>query len=209
MTTGIWRSSSSTTTSSISKLSSSDANNDKDTGNKHNKNINKIKGGGHNNNVKNVIRYQIQKVQRFINEIITGDVRRPSTRFVQQVLYWITAADSVHSVFLNEYSELYLSFCSPIPVDRGALVPSVYSKLFYFARLRPRLLYAIGALVRALQLCTPFRKVLDPCVGVGAGVNLCALLAGSRWVKPFVLGWATTKWVRIIIARDCILFFIW
>jgi hypothetical protein len=48
----------------------------------------------------------------------------------------------------------------------------------------------------SLQLCTPIRKVIDPSIGVGAGINLCALLAGSRWIKPLVLGWATTKWVR-------------
>ncbi|CAJ1938304.1 unnamed protein product [Cylindrotheca closterium] len=73
----------------------------------------------------------------------------------------------------------------------------MYSKLFVFARLRPRLLFSVGALLRALQLCTPFQKVIDPSIGVGAGVNLCAVLAGSRWVKPVVLGWATTKaiWV--------------
>ena len=75
------------------------------------------------------------------------------------------------------------------------MVPSVYSKLFYFARLRPRLVFSVGSLLRALQLCTPLGRILDPSIGVGAGINLCAILAGSRWVKPLVLGWATTKYL--------------
>jgi hypothetical protein len=51
------------------------------------------------------------------------------------------------------------------------------------------------SLLCRLQLCTPLGKVIDPSIGVGAGINACALLAGSRWVKPFILGWATTKWI--------------
>jgi hypothetical protein len=137
-----------------------------------------------------------QSLMTFYNNLRTGNVVRPCTIFMQHVLYWLTAADAVHSLFLNEYSGIYKwLYASTTITEKTALVPSMYSKLFYFARLRPRLLYAIGALVRALQLCTPFRKVLDPSIGVGAGVNLCALLAGSRWVKPFVLGWTTTKWL--------------
>lgn len=85
------------------------------------------------------------------NQWRIGDVLRPCTVALQHVLYWITAADAVHSLFLNEYSGIYkLLYASSTITERThALVPSVYSKLFYFARLRPRLLYAIGALVRA------------------------------------------------------------
>ncbi|KAG7367673.1 hypothetical protein IV203_030344 [Nitzschia inconspicua] len=140
---------------------------------------------------------KVQSILGWYNNLRKGTVHQPCTMVMQHILYWITAADAVHSLFLNEYSGLYgfLYSSSSALAERMSLVPSVYSKLFYFARLRPRLLYAIGALVRALQLCTPLRKVIDPCIGVGAGVNLCALLAGSRWVQPFVLGWATTKWL--------------
>jgi hypothetical protein len=111
-----------------------------------------------------------RRFRDIINEFITGNVRKPSSRSLQHLLYWITSLDAIHSVFLNEYSSLLLYFSSPIPPERTSLVPSVYSKLFYFARLRPRLLYSIGALIRALQLCTPFRRVLDPTVVCVAGL---------------------------------------
>ena len=69
----------------------------------------------------------------------------------------------------------------------------IYSRVFFFARLRPRLLFSVGALFRGLQLCTPLQQVFNPSAGVGVGVNLCALLAGSRWVQPVVVGWAATR----------------
>lgn len=125
---------------------------------------------------------------------MTGFVRRPSHRLIQHALYWITAADTVLSVILNEYSDFSLPGASVVlPMEKQGVVREVYSKLFYFARMRPRLLYSIGALVRALSLCTPLRYLLDPTVGVGAGIHFFAYLAGSRWVKPVILGWTTTK----------------
>jgi hypothetical protein len=121
---------------------------------------------------------------------LTTGVVDPGPRFVHRLLYLITAADALQYVFFNEYS-------ASMKFANGLAKTSVYSKLFFFARLRPRLLFSVGALLRALQLCTPFRKVIDPSIGVGAGINLCALLAGSRWVKPVVLGWATTKFAWV------------
>lgn len=114
----------------------------------------------------------------------------PGPRYFHELLYWATAADALQFVLFNEYSNF-------LNLSTVRAKPSMYSKLFVFARLRPRLLFSVGALLRALQLCTPFQKVIDPSIGVGAGINLCAMLAGSRWVKPVVLGWATTKcaWV--------------
>ena len=116
---------------------------------------------------------------------------QPGPKFVHHVIYWLTAEDAIHSVIRNEYTNFIIRL--PTATNKQNL----YSKLFYFARLRPRLLFSVGALLRALQLCTPFRHVLDPSVGVGAGVNLCAIFAGSRWVKPVVLGWTVTKWAWI------------
>ncbi|OEU06825.1 hypothetical protein FRACYDRAFT_252909 [Fragilariopsis cylindrus CCMP1102] len=91
---------------------------------------------------------------------------------------WITACDTILSVVLNKYTgilNLPLAFADVY--EKQGVVREVYSKLFYFARMRPRLLYSIGALV-----------------GVGAGIHLFAFLTGSRWVKPLILGWGTTKW---------------
>lgn len=60
-------------------------------------------------------------------------------------------------------------------------------------KVRPRTLYSIGALLRGLCLCTPLETIFDPCMGVGAGVNLCGLLADSQWVPVLILGFATSK----------------
>jgi hypothetical protein len=131
--------------------------------------------------------------------LVSGTVK-PGPQFLQHCLYWLTAADAVGCVFLNEYSSILTghnhNHNNNHHNNNNNMIPYsvLYSKLFYFAKLRPRLLYAIGALLRALQLCTPCRCILDPTIGVGAGINLCAILVGSLWVKPLVLGWATTKW---------------
>lgn len=116
-----------------------------------------------------------------MNELITGHVRKPSHRYFQHALYWLTAVDTVISVFLNEYTDFsFPGAPALIPIEKQGMVREVYSKLFYFARMRPRLLYSIGALVRALSLCTPLRHLLDPTVGVGAGIHFFAYLTGSR-----------------------------
>lgn len=128
-----------------------------------------------------------ERLLKYWENLTAGHVK-PGPRVFHQLLYWITAADAVQSVLLNEYRHV----SSAIP--HGAF-PSVYSKLFYFARLRPRLLYAVGALLRALQLCTPVGRILDPTIGVGAGINFCAIIASSRWVKPLILGFCSTKFL--------------
>jgi len=127
-----------------------------------------------------------------ISELVTRFVRKPNRWYFQHALYWMTAADAMISVFLNEYSDFPIALIVS-PNAKPGVVNEIYSKLFYFARMRPRLLYSIGALVRALSLCTPLRYLLDPAVGVGAGIHFFAYLTGSRWVKPLILGWATTK----------------
>jgi len=126
----------------------------------------------------------IQKIHRALT---TGKVKS-GPKFVHHCFYWITSLDAVYSIFENEYCTSFRGF---VVVKHTPVI----SKLFYFARLRPRLLYSVGALLRALQMCTPLERIFDPRVGVGAGINLFAFLAGSRWVKPLVLGWATTKWL--------------
>jgi len=134
-----------------------------------------------------------------IEAIVRGDGSvQPFGRNTQHFFYWFTAMDTILSVFRNQY-------CSPLKFvdaflselsqnNKQGVVQKAYEKLFYFARLRPRLLYSVGALVRALSLCTPLHHIIDPTVGVGAGIHLFAFLSGARWVKPVVLGWATTKY---------------
>ena len=65
--------------------------------------------------------------------------------------------------------------------------------MFYFAKLKPRLLFVIGACMRGLQQTTVLQYVFEPNSGVGVGLNLLALWVGSQWPAPLVLGWAASK----------------
>lgn len=130
-------------------------------------------------------------LQAVIQNVTTGTVNA-GPRVIHHALYWLTAADAIQSIVHNQYTDLMGVLATR--QHHKNMVPAVYSKIFYFAQLRPRLLYAVGALLRALQLCTPLGRILDPSIGVGAGINLCAMIASSRWIKPLILGWATTKY---------------
>lgn len=131
----------------------------------------------------------------------------------------------------NEYQsvESGMKFL-PTPLrDRSATnrIAAAYKAVFYFARLKPRLLFVVGACLRALQQTTVLQLVFDPSVGVGvrgrasklcttprptvaplsprashaqqAGLNILALMTSSRWPSPLLLGWATSKpfWVLL------------
>lgn len=128
-----------------------------------------------------------------VDTVTSGNNVTPGPKFLHHTLYWFTAADAIQSVLRDQYTDL-LGAVTTRPME-NKVVPVVYSKLFYFARLGPRLLYAVGALLRALQCCTPLERILDPTIGVGAGINMCAMIATSRWIKPLILGWATTKFI--------------
>lgn len=110
-----------------------------------------------------------------------------------QFLYIFSAVNPFLAVFFNDYSQM-CAFIPHIQTDRHVNVLSrTYETLFFFARLRPRVSFAIGAALRALQLTTAFQHVFDPSVGVGFGLNLLCLYAKSRWPSTIVLGWALTK----------------
>lgn len=115
--------------------------------------------------------------------------RRPPWRAVKPhlVLYVLTSVNTAAAVFTNDYKRV------PWAMRKHAAPHLIYSRLFYFARLRPRVVFVIGAMLRALQLTTPLQHVFDPAVGCGAGLNMLALFAGSRWPAPVVLGWAVTR----------------
>merc|ERR1712087_883526 len=101
----------------------------------------------------------------------------------QRLLYILTAVNPSLAVLTNNYkTRVHLPVIGIQAQDR--MIPpaaTVYRTLFYFARLKPRLLFSIGAALRALQLSTALRFVFDPSTGVGAGLNLISLCAASRW----------------------------
>lgn len=112
-------------------------------------------------------------------------------------LYVMTSINPFLSVCLNEYTGVR-NF-RPVIEQRMKgqkrnpyFGQQVYHHLFYFARLKPRLVYVIGACLRALQQTTVIQLVFDPKIGVGAGLNLLAFWTGSSWPAQLVLGWAST-----------------
>mmetsp|Transcript_21805 Transcript_21805/g.63444 ORF Transcript_21805/g.63444 Transcript_21805/m.63444 type:complete len:233 (+) Transcript_21805:121-819(+) len=124
----------------------------------------------------------------------SSEVLLARARFLRG-LYWLSAVDAVAAVLCDDFRMKILLPRAPVmhlenPSDRVAA--SIIPRIFYFARLRPRLLWSVGALLRALQLCTPIQRVLNPSAGVGLGVNMCAIVARSRWVAPLVVGWASS-----------------
>ena len=119
-----------------------------------------------------------------------------------KVLYVATCINPSLSVLANKYTGVR-NF-RPLNVLHGSawqaqssLTAGVYKTLFYFARLKPRLLFAIGACARALQQTTVLQLVFDPSVGVGAGLNILALLTGSQWPAALVLGCARHPCVQL------------
>lgn len=126
-----------------------------------------------------------RRIGKVTETVCTGSVER-GPKLVHQVIFVLTATDALQSVMSNNYERLR--------TDSGE--QNYGAKLFRLAArllVKPRLMYVVGALLRALQLSTPLQMVIDPSIGVGAGINLCAMLARSQWLKALVLGWATTK----------------
>ena len=108
-------------------------------------------------------------------------------------IYVATAINPALSVIGNEYTSVLWLRRSKTPVQGATAVNQIYRSLFYFAKLKPRLLFVIGACVRALALTTVIELVFDPPIGVGAGLNLLALGVAAQWPAPLVLGWAVSK----------------
>lgn len=150
------------------------------------------------------------KPQNFLQRLFTGPVKcqrrdkeqgqkKRSTCFAPHVcrsFYILTAVNPFLATLSNDHSaRIEAPFLTvPFPHERGPVsAASVYRTLFYFAKLKPRVLFSIGGLLRALQLNTGLRHVFDPGAGIGAGINFLCLFANSRWPAAIVLGWAVTE----------------
>ena len=124
-----------------------------------------------------------------------NDTRKMDPRLCR-LLYALTSVNPVLSVLTNQYTGI--RHFRPVMVLQSSqefkdpLPKQIYRSIFYFARLRPRLLFAIGACARALQQTTVLQLVFDPRVGVGFGLNVLALITKAQWPAPLVLGWATS-----------------
>jgi len=104
--------------------------------------------------------------------------------------YTLTALNPLIAVIFNDYSKML----EPVKqIQTYTRLARTYETIFFFARLRPRVSFAIGAILRGLQLTTALQYMFDPSAGVGFGLNLLCLFAKSRWPAVTVLGWSGTK----------------
>ena len=108
-----------------------------------------------------------------------------------RVLYIVTALNPLLFVITNSYERTAVQVLKPYKAQ--PTLAAAYRTVFYFAKLKPRLLFTIGGLLRGLQLTTPIRFAFDPPAGCGAGINVLCLFAGSRWPATGVLGFALCK----------------
>jgi hypothetical protein len=106
------------------------------------------------------------KSKRFHPRQIRAKIAEKSSRrqifahLARFALYWGSSIDSIQAVIANDYKKGWMSNVDAAEIkgakaqDAGVrrYLPQVYSTIFYFARLRPRLLYSVGALFRALQV---------------------------------------------------------
>ena len=100
-----------------------------------------------------------------------------------RLIYVLTALNPAVAVLCNDYAKMLGRPYRPIRPQH----------LFFFARLKPRVTFTIGAMLRALQLTTAFQYVFDPSAGMGFGLDVLFLFAQSQWPATIVLGWSVTK----------------
>ena len=108
-----------------------------------------------------------------------------------RILYSISALNPTLAVLFNDYSRMLQPF-RPLKKQQQHALARTYETIFFFARLKPRVSFAIGAMLRALQLTTALQHVFDPSAGVGLGLDMLSLFARSRWPATLVLGWSAT-----------------
>ena len=99
-----------------------------------------------------------------------------SSRRIHLALYWLTATNAVMAVLVNDY-RIPLAAHSP---EAAGLLGNIYSRVFFFARLRPRLMSVPGAWRRRVT------------VGVrSGGVTLVGELRELLYSAPYHLSAAT------------------
>lgn len=109
-----------------------------------------------------------------------------------RLLYILTALNPGLAVLFNDYNRMLPDFFlrHKIPTRPQHRLAKTYETLFFFARLKPRVSFAIGAGLRALQMTTALQYVFNPVAGVGFGLNILCWYARSQWPATIVLGWA-------------------
>lgn len=122
-------------------------------------------------------------------------------RWFLRFFFAITVVNPCFSVIANDYTFVRDAARSYILRTKQAFLSTdVEEKLREAAldalgvgALKPRRMFAAGAVLRGFQLHSPLRALFDPPAHFGVGVNLLALLDGIAWPASFTLGWAVAE----------------
>jgi len=131
----------------------------------------------------------------------------PRERVARRSLFAITVINPTLAVWSNDYDARRIKHSFglvSLPFGQGSGTPTMTGwlpKLISLA-LRPRVMFSLGALLRALQLTTPMRWIFDPSCGIGAGVNLLCWWSNAEWPAALVLGWVTSPPFWSVLGTD-------
>lgn len=109
-----------------------------------------------------------------------------------KILYYLSAMNPLIAVLFNDYSKML----EPIPILQTQpknVISQAVTGFVSIVRLKPRISFTVGAMLRALQLNTAIENVIDPTIGIGFGLNVLCLFAKTRWPSTIILGWSITK----------------
>lgn len=130
-------------------------------------------------------------IQTYIVKPVATDEKENGTKFVlsfpvQCVLFSIASIDAFIAIATNRNAAIK-GTNTP-----GEILKEVASDIISFWKVSPQELFAIGAGLRALQLCTALQYSFDPSVGVAALINFGATVLKWRWLAQLVVGWTIT-----------------
>lgn len=125
--------------------------------------------------------------------LIVGAV--PWRRTARRSLCVVTSINPALAVLYNDYdahridtNRMFRQLSPTSPTQPSTALP----KWLFSVGMRPRVMFTIGTVLRALQLTTPLKWVFDPSSGIAAGINLLCLWSGSKWPATIILGWVAS-----------------
>ena len=114
--------------------------------------------------------------------------------FPAQCLFFTIVSTDAFLAILQDHNTIRATINKATASDRIKEVASELVSVVAW-RMSPREIFAIGAGLRAFQLCTGLQFSFDPSVGVMALINLGAMFLKWRWLSQLVVGWTITPTV--------------
>ena len=108
----------------------------------------------------------------------------------RRTLCVVTSVNPALAVLSNDYEQRRIGRIVGLTVPQASTAfDSILPKWLFSVVLRPRVLFSIGSMLRAVQMNSPLRHIFDPSCGIAAGVNLLCLWSNAKWPATMVLGW--------------------